>query len=165
MQEEDIEIVREWRNSDFVRLNMVNQEIITPESQIQWWNRIKALKTEWHFIILTKDLPVGVCNLKLHDTKSVIFGIYLAQKKFLKTGISIKAEFLTIEYAFNELNMDEIIVSVLEENQHIINMHKKFGFVFTKSSTYNSQNLIQLFLTKTQWSNYKYKIQKITDKI
>ena len=50
LREEDIELVRQWRNSDPVRLNMKYQELITPEKQREWFNSINNVN--FHYVMI-----------------------------------------------------------------------------------------------------------------
>jgi len=61
LKEGDIEIVRQWRNSDPVRLNMKYQDIITPEQQRKWFNSINNLRFNYMMIYYQGE-KIGILN-------------------------------------------------------------------------------------------------------
>jgi len=63
LKEKDIELVREWRNSDKIRKNMLYQEIITPEQQLKWFHSINNFNN-FYFIVEYKNRKVGLVNIK-----------------------------------------------------------------------------------------------------
>ena len=50
LKKEDIELVRQWRNSDPVRMNMNYQEIISPEKQLEWFHSINNENFHYTFV-------------------------------------------------------------------------------------------------------------------
>jgi hypothetical protein len=63
LKEKDIELIRQWRNSDTIRKNMLYQEIITPEKQLKWFHSINNFNN-FYFIVEYKGRKVGLVNIK-----------------------------------------------------------------------------------------------------
>jgi len=70
LREEDIELVRQWRNSDPVRLNMKYREIISPEKQREWFNSINNVN--FHYVIIQyRGEKIGLLNDKNIDWETL----------------------------------------------------------------------------------------------
>jgi hypothetical protein len=63
LTEDKIELVRQWRNSPLVSNFMEYRELITPEMQLNWFNKINTNKN-YYFIAEYNNVEVGLINLK-----------------------------------------------------------------------------------------------------
>ena len=72
---DDIELVRNWRNSQQINQYMAFRDYITPEMQVAWFHSINNMNN-LYFIIEYKNEKVGVFNGKdinwEQDRKSVV---------------------------------------------------------------------------------------------
>ncbi|WP_108947189.1 hypothetical protein [Shewanella halifaxensis] len=58
IEECDLEMIRQWRNSPEIRQFMVNSEIISPELQKQWFEGLKGDKTRLYSIVYLRGNPL-----------------------------------------------------------------------------------------------------------
>jgi RimJ/RimL family protein N-acetyltransferase len=63
---EHLEMVRQWRNSHWVRPYMRYQEFIRPEDQPRWFQGLDA-RSDWYFIAHRTDAPFALFNIKAVD--------------------------------------------------------------------------------------------------
>jgi len=75
-----IELLRSWRNAEWVRPYMHDRKHITPEMQDKWFRSIDNLKN-WYFIIELRGEPVGAVSLRDVDLEKGVAepGILMAR--------------------------------------------------------------------------------------
>jgi hypothetical protein len=71
LETKHLDIVRQWRNQERVRLRMQYKEEISPGSQANWFNALD-LHNDWYFVADAKQIPFGMFHVKeidwLHKT-------------------------------------------------------------------------------------------------
>ena len=87
--EDDLDMLRRWRNDPQISQQMISQQEITEEQQLAWFKRIANDAGQRHFIILYKDAPIGSANIKargightLESAKTIEPGLYIAEEKY-----------------------------------------------------------------------------------
>ena len=82
---EDIELVRNWRNSELISQYMEYKEYITPEMQLKWFRSIDNF-FNLYFIIEYKGQKIGVINGKDIDweERSMETGVFIGEKKYCR---------------------------------------------------------------------------------
>lgn len=82
--------------------------------------------------IFDKENNKHIGNLKLEpisfSKKKAIFSILIGDKEYWSKGYGTEATKLIIDYAFNSLNLDTIILGVIPENKVAIKVYEKVGF-------------------------------------
>jgi UDP-4-amino-4,6-dideoxy-N-acetyl-beta-L-altrosamine N-acetyltransferase len=128
INENDLELIRNWRNSDFVKQFMIYKENITPEMQKKWYESVNN-EFNYYFIILSQDSAVGLANLKDIDYKSntAEWGVFLNSAKYLNGIIGIQSTISLLEFAFNELELQVVRSSILLANESAIKFNKQLG--------------------------------------
>jgi UDP-4-amino-4,6-dideoxy-N-acetyl-beta-L-altrosamine N-acetyltransferase len=128
INENDLELIRNWRNSDFVKQFMIYKENITPEMQKKWYESINN-EFNYYFIVLSQDTPVGLANLKDIDYKlnTAEWGVFLSSSKYLNGIIGIQTTISLLEFAFNELELQLVRSSILLSNESAIKFNKQLG--------------------------------------
>jgi UDP-4-amino-4,6-dideoxy-N-acetyl-beta-L-altrosamine N-acetyltransferase len=126
---EDIELVRQWRNSDPVRLNMKYQEIITPEQQQQWFHSINNLQNNY-LMIHYQGEKIGLLNDKNIDweARSSESGIFLGRTEFYSTFVPYLVSVAGIETTFYFLGWKRQFAHILRSNINAINFNLQLGY-------------------------------------
>lgn len=131
---EDTNDIVKWRNKPFVKKNLYTQEELTPEQHINYFNsRIKTGDVK-QFIILafnsTRYQAIGTTFLKNIDDNSnkAEFGIFIGDEKALGKGYGSQATLLTVDYAFRELELNRVYLTVFADNSFAIKAYQKCGF-------------------------------------
>jgi UDP-4-amino-4,6-dideoxy-N-acetyl-beta-L-altrosamine N-acetyltransferase len=126
----DIELVREWRNSDEVAKYMYKENKISIEQQIKWFASIQNREDCKYWIIEYDGRKLGVANLiDINRTlQSCYWAFYLGDSSIRGAGIGSKVEYNVLSYVFNELKLNKLRCEVFVENDKVIKMHEKFGF-------------------------------------
>jgi RimJ/RimL family protein N-acetyltransferase len=157
VQYNDIEMLRMWRNSEFVKKYMNFKGYITVEMQKQWFSSIDE-SCNYYFIVYDDDYPVALTEIKNIIGSKGNLGIFIANEDILttKTMLSYKIIFTIIDFGFFELGLNTIEANILQSNTRAIRFNKSIGFEL-QSNQENIQN--QLYkLTK---QNYKTKTKNI----
>lgn len=75
---------------------------------------------------------IGICGLhnrnEVHRTAT--FGIFLGDKNYWGHGIGTEATMLTLDYAFNVLNLNSVSLEVIDFNKRAIRSYEKCGFQY-----------------------------------
>lgn len=130
LKAEDIEMVRNWRNSKEVSQYMYTENQITSEQQKKWFEKISKDANAKYWIIEYEDKPLGLVSIteisKVFD--SCFWAFYLGDSSVRGAGIGSKIEYNILKYVFEELGLNKLRCEVLTTNPSVIAMHEKFGF-------------------------------------
>ncbi len=81
-------------------------------------------------IDLQTDIMIGHCVLFAVDRidRKAMFGISIGDKSYWNKGYGQEATKLILDYGFNLLNLNSIMIGVFSYNQRGVNCYKKVGF-------------------------------------
>jgi len=125
---DDIELVRNWRNSREVNQYMEFRDYITPEMQLAWFHSINN-NNNLYFIFEYKDEKIGVFNGKDIDWEAGIMetGIFIAEEKYTNTELPLLAVLSFGELGLRIFEMDSY-AHMLKSNKRAIRYNKLLGF-------------------------------------
>jgi len=154
-----IELVRNWRNDPKISKYMVFQDYITPEMQLQWFNKINN-ERNYYLIAQYNNEDIGLVNIKDIDFKKKCgeTGIFIYQDKYLNSDISFRVSVCQHDFLFEKLNLEFAYGQVLSDNRRAIRLGKALGceFDFAKGG-----NIVPVMLTKESYFNHREKFIKI----
>jgi len=88
IQEEDLEMLRNWRNSETISKYMFTNKHISAEDQMNWYRKISDDVSSHYWIVVCQTEPIGFASLvpaeKADDTYE--FGLYLGNPYFKNMG-------------------------------------------------------------------------------
>lgn len=130
LREEDIELVRTWRNSPDVAKYMYTDDLITEEQQKEWFENITRRLDCKYFIINYEGKKIGFASLTNINPvlQSCYWAFYLGETAIRGAGVGSKIEYNILNYVFEELKLNKLRCEVFVENDKVIKMHEKFGF-------------------------------------
>lgn len=130
VSEDDLEMIRNWRNSDEVSKYMYTSDIISKDQQESWFERIKNDRSTKYWIIEYKGKDLGLASLTgINNTlDSCYWAFYLGDTSFRGAGIGGKVEYNVLKYVFEKLKLNKLRCEVFVFNDNVIKMHEKFGF-------------------------------------
>lgn len=130
IQEDELEIMLEWRNAPSVRQNMYSQTEISLADHLDWWSKMAKNPNARYFMYEYKSRPTGIVSFNDMDFKNgnSAWAFYASPSAVRGTGS--RMEFLALDYFFSikEAVMHKLYCEVLSYNQPVITMHTKFGF-------------------------------------
>ena len=129
LKEADIELVRQWRNSDPVRLNMRHREIITADQQRQWFWSVNNTRFNY-MLIHYKGEKIGLLNDKNIDwtTLTSESGIFLGRPEYYSTFVPYLVSVAGIETTFYLLSWRKQYAHILRSNVNAIKFNLQLGY-------------------------------------
>ena len=158
LRKEDIELVRQWRNSDPVRLNMKYREIITPEQQQQWFDSINNLRYNYMMIYYNGE-KIGLLDDKNIDWEAQTSesGIFLGRTEFYNTFVPYLVSVAGIETTFYMLGWNKQYAHILRTNINAIHFNLQLGYQLCKGQEDTEHQLYEMTL-----ESYEEKAGKIS---
>ena len=150
--------VREIRNEENVRKWMYTGHTIGVVEHLCWINRLKQDDKQIVFVVLDEESsPLGVVSVngidRLH--KKSDWAYYLTETS--RGGLGSALEYSFINFIFNILGMDKLNCEVIEGNDAVVKLHKKFLF---QEEGFRRSNIVKdgsrvgvhfLGLTRNDW--------------
>jgi UDP-4-amino-4,6-dideoxy-N-acetyl-beta-L-altrosamine N-acetyltransferase len=169
LTEDDIELVRKWRNSDLIANVSFSSAFISPEQQRRWYFDFKNDTTQLAWIIFYKEVKIGFASIKDINkiTGTFIFSsLYIGEEIYINSGVGAIAEFLILNYMFSGNAMQKATCEVLHTNMKVIQLHKKFGFQIISNFEIQKQNgdmikVANLELTRNSWMKRQLALSRI----
>jgi RimJ/RimL family protein N-acetyltransferase len=130
---EDAERLAQWDNDMEVAIPMGDETylIFSPDKEKEAISEvIKRQDPAFTIVDIKTDLPIGKCQLFAVDKvdRMAMFGIGIGEKSYWNKGYGEEATRLILDYGFNLLNLNSIMLGVFSYNKRAINCYKKIGF-------------------------------------
>ena len=130
MNSDDYEIYTKWMNDKSVTENLsMHTQIVTLNSEKQW---LEKNNNEYTFSIILKEEDRLLGNVSLMEVDLIngkaVLGIFIGEKDDRNKGYGKEAIKLILNYGFNSLNLNNIMLQVYSFNEKAINTYKKIGF-------------------------------------
>ena len=157
--------IRDIRNEQNVRKWMYSDHVIGVNEHLDWINKIKQDDRQIVFAVLGENnIPLGVASVGLIDRihKKTDWAYYLTEDA--RGGLGSAIEWNFINFIFDVLGVDKLNCEVIDGNDAVVKMHKKFSF---QEEGYRRSNVVKneerigvhlLGLTKEDWLDNKNKI-------
>jgi RimJ/RimL family protein N-acetyltransferase len=158
--EEDLELIRNWRNEPHVSAFMEYQENIDEAAQKKWFHQLNK-ETNLYFKILVSGEPIGVINLKDIDweKKTAEAGVFVGRKDFIGGITPIFSVLILMKTAFRCLMLTRLFAKISKHNTNALNFNKQLGYEFYESV--NSE-FDRFTCTKNQFYSPQSSISKLT---
>ncbi|MDI9355831.1 MAG: GNAT family N-acetyltransferase [Chitinophagaceae bacterium] len=158
LSEKYIEDMRKWRNSDYVRSQMLYEDYITSNMQLNWYNNLDKTKN-FYFIGFKNDAPLGVIHLKNIENNRGEGGIFLIGPEFENTDIVAKMVICFNDYIFYDLKIECIYSHVKATNKKAISSSISQGCV--KNESKSTEEIVYFELFPNNYEKKTHKIKKI----
>ena len=167
LRSEDLELVREWRNSPEVSQYMYTENFISKEQQEKWFEKIQQDESSKYWMIKYEDKNLGVANIVDIDRRNskCNWGFYLGNSSIRGKGIGAKVEFNVLNYVFEELKLNKLVGEVFSFNEKVVKMHEKFGFRregFLRNHIYKNDkfhDVVVIGLLSSEWNQIKKEVE------
>ncbi len=129
LKEENIELVRHWRNSPQIRQYMEYREHITPEMQKEWFRSVNNFNN-FYFIIHYEGRKIGLINSSNVDWKEVTSdgGIFIWEEEYYDTFVPVWASLCLLETDFFIFNATRSYIRTLRDNPRAITLNTHLGY-------------------------------------
>ncbi len=131
---EDLEDLRNWRNTDTIRRWFVDQSLITSSQQTNWYTNYLKKENDLFFIIVDSKIllrPVGALslyNINYEDRKAEFGRFMIGDPAARGIGLGGKALEAICEFSREALCLDTIYLEVLSDNEAAIKVYERVGF-------------------------------------
>ncbi len=163
--EQDIEKIRQWRNSEHVRQYMEYREYISKEMQKKWFDSINNFDN-FYFIIEYKGEEIGVINEKNVDRSgsgTSESGLFIADPKYRNTHIPVLASLVLIEGSMYMLFGKESYIHILRDNHEAIAYNTAMGYELCEGQMDVDNQLY--CMTKESFERKTAKIRKAAQRL
>lgn len=129
LQEADIELVREKRNSPAISQFMEYREHITPEMQKKWFQGLHPTN-DFYFVIHCDDKKVGLIHTSdIHwQDKTANSGLFVWEKNYLGTHAPVMASLGMLDVFMGILGVKYYYAKVLNTNEAALTYNANLGF-------------------------------------
>lgn len=149
--------VRDVRNQASVRKSMYTEHEIPLKEHLAWVDRLSNDNRQIVFVVFVDDVVSGVVSVnnidRLHLKSDWAF--YLDEN--VRGGLGASLEFKLINFVFDQLGLEKLNCEVIETNDSVVKLHKKFGFQeegFRRENIVKNEQRIGVYflgLTKSDW--------------
>ena len=127
---EDAPTYVKWLNDKTVSENLgLDMKVTTLEGEKEW---LKKNQNDYNFAIVLKenDELIGNCGFDEIDLihRNARLGIFIGDEKNRGNGYGKEAIKLLLEYGFNNLNLNNIMLNVYDFNKRAIKVYESLGF-------------------------------------
>lgn len=145
----DIELVRKWRNSNFVNSNMLLSKKITKKAQLAWFEQINNAYN-YYFIIEFEGEKVGLINAKNFNPDFGFGegGIFIGEPKFESSFAAVYASLCLLNFVFYGLDsIDRSRIRIRKDNERAIQYNKLLGYKIVSENPKEESVLLELTRT------------------
>ena len=152
LRPEDLEFVREKRNSEKADPANDSAGEITPEMQQNWFNSINNTDN-FYYIIENKGVRIGMLNTRIMDwqAKTSESELLLWDESFGQTEVPVLALLCMLEVEFYYLNWNVSYIRIKSDNPKAIENAVSLGYELTEGKETVENQLY--FLTRELFEN------------
>lgn len=159
VNEQDLEILRYWRNQSFIKNTMQFRDYITPLMQEVWFQKINN-KNNYYFIIQHEQKKIGLINCK-DSSKSKIAegGIFIWDKSYWGSSIPVYASLTMLQAVFDVFQSGNTSVATVAcDNKKAIDFNLQLGYEIENKTP--DGKYYKLYLTEDKYRAYCTKLIK-----
>lgn len=171
IKDDELELIRSWRNAPAVRANMYTRHEISSEEHLAWWSHTSQRQDQQYLMYEKDNKARGVVGFTSIDciNANCSWAFYAAPDAPKGTGSQM--EFLALEHVFTDLKLHKLHCEVLAFNTPVIKLHQKFGFqiegILRQHHLINSEyvDIYRLGMLEDEWvSKREEMMNKLTEK-
>ena len=139
-QEQDVPNKVKWINDTENNKYLHYDLPLVEENTYEWFRKIADRTDRYDALIECDGIPVGIIGLLSICNGKAEYYITIGEKAYKGKGIAKEATKILLEFAFNELCLDEVYLYTEEENVGAQILFEKCGFIkqyLEKNSTKN----------------------------
>lgn len=132
VNQEDLRIIRDWRNAQGIREYNTQFTLLDMLNQIKWFKQVSNKNSDriMFMIVNKKSKPIGICGLIKIDkeNQSGDIAIILGNQQIHGRGIGTEALNMLLKYGFEKLQLHRIEAEVFSFNEISIKLFTKLFF-------------------------------------
>jgi UDP-4-amino-4,6-dideoxy-N-acetyl-beta-L-altrosamine N-acetyltransferase len=144
---------------------MYTEHEIGLNEHLGWISRLKKDNKQIVFVVLNElQKAIGVVSVNALDSlhKKADWAFYLDENE--RGGLGAALEYNLLEFVFEKLKLEKLNCEVIETNEPVVRLHKKFAFIeegFRRENIEKNDKRIGVYflgLTKKDWLENRNKI-------
>lgn len=158
LRPEHLEILRYWRNQEFIRNTMQFRDYITPAMQLRWFEKINN-KFNYYFLIEHQGKKIGLINCKDTEPDSRVAegGIFIWEKDYWGTPIPAFASLTLLQAVFEIFKTGEASVATVAcDNKRALDFNFMLGYEIKEKTP--DGNYYKLYLSKEKYMSHCKKL-------
>jgi RimJ/RimL family protein N-acetyltransferase len=126
---EHLEMVRLWRNQDYIRSRMQYQQVLTSEDQLRWFKHLDPEKN-LYWVFRHNDYPIGLVHIKDIAADGTVgeAGVFTGAALYLESPQPILAILFMMEIAFYVIGIEKLKAKIHHENVKAIRFNLQLGY-------------------------------------
>jgi RimJ/RimL family protein N-acetyltransferase len=157
-EREDAERCYRWMNDPNIVRTLKSRYPIAFQNEIEWLDRaMQGHTTERHFAIERKDDRTHIGNASIHEidwvSRTAEFGLFIGEPSAWNRGFGSDAIRTLVRFAFEEMNLRKLRISVFEYNDRAKHVLETQGFVqegrlrreFYREGSYHDLLILSIF--------------------
>ncbi len=133
LEKRDIKNFYKWVNDlEVTQFLVLFTRNIRYEDEVEWYEEHRKKKDDLVFSIIELKTEKLIGNTGLHNinhiNRTAEFGIAIMDKRYWNKGYGTEAVTLMLDYGFNVLSLNSIVLWVYEENKRAQRVYEKVGF-------------------------------------
>lgn len=164
--------VRNIRNDVNVRRFMYSAHEISESEHSKWLDSLRHNPNQKVYVVMDHIEVYGVVSLseinRVHRTADWAFYLDPAMQG---KGVGSVIEFRLLDLAFGDVGLEKLNCEVLEFNESVVRLHKKFGFSIEGVRRKNiikdedRVDVVLMGITKEEWSAQRSKMSKLIGRV
>jgi RimJ/RimL family protein N-acetyltransferase len=104
--------------------------VVASKDDLKWLYEPPNDIQRYGMVLCDKDILIGAISLQNinHLNRNAFIGIFIGEAEYRGKGYGAEAVRLLLNYGFNTLNLNNIMLSVHADNEAAIGCYKKVGF-------------------------------------
>jgi hypothetical protein len=129
LESKHLELVRQWRNQESIRLRMQYKEMIGPVAQAKWFNGLDV-QNDWYFVALAKQTSFGLFHVKnvRWEKKAGEAGGFVGNPQWIGGGPAGLAILALMDFAFFKLGLELLEATYLPDCREIETLNLQLGY-------------------------------------
>ena len=153
VREQDIEMIRSWRNQPDVAAFMEYRDHITEEDQKAWFRSIDN-SNNYYFVIEFEGKKIGLINAKDYDPEAGIGegGIFISDPAYRKSFAPVFASLCLLNFMLMKVEVTTASrIRVLRSNLRAIEYNKLLGYRLVPGQENTENQLYELSREVRGW--------------
>lgn len=163
LEERDLRLILEWRNSNRVHEQMLTDHKITWEEHNNWFQRMKEQRIKRNFVFEYQGEPIGYIGYTEFDEEKHTCspGAYMGENVNAPMEAALCLFYTSIEYAFTNLNMLRLNTDVFADNKRALKLDYFLGYERNSDEDHyvekngNKKLAYRLLMDKNKWLSHK----------
>lgn len=129
LKADHLEMVRLWRNQDYIRQNMEFKGLLSRADQQKWFKQLDPDKN-LYWVIRFNDYPIGLVHIKNIDVENGVgeAGVFIGEPSFLQMPQPMLAIMFMMEIAFYGIELKQLKAKIHSDNEVAKRFNLELGY-------------------------------------